>query len=330
MADKSLDWQCPNPSCINHTKMVFGSKSSCPSCGSTPGQAAGAVKPEPGMPQLMDAPAKDANDWQCINPDCINHTKMVFGRHVSCPSCGTARSAQKPGDWLCPNPSCINNKNCVFGKKPICPNCGSPKPPPKLGGRAMQRSASLPPMLPGNMMMGGCRPQFGMLRPPFQRPLMMPSMQPMGMMPFGAAAAGKGQGKGASDWQCPNTECINHRRMVFGKNATCPSCGSPKVTAPPMMMPQMPQSSGRPGDWQCPNPECQNHRRMVFARHDTCPQCGSDKPEGGAVPHGNPGDWQCPNAECINHTRMVFARKTECPQCGCPREDAARSRSPYR
>merc|ERR1719401_426892 len=27
------DWACPNPECMNHHAMVFGSKTSCPVCG---------------------------------------------------------------------------------------------------------------------------------------------------------------------------------------------------------------------------------------------------------------------------------------------------------
>jgi hypothetical protein len=30
------------------------------------------------------------------------------------------------------------------------------------------------------------------------------------------------------DWQCPNTECINNKKMVFAKNESCPQCGEIK------------------------------------------------------------------------------------------------------
>merc|ERR1719277_727027 len=30
------------------------------------------------------------------------------------------------------------------------------------------------------------------------------------------------------DWQCPNTACINHTKMVFASKTMCPKCGTPK------------------------------------------------------------------------------------------------------
>ena len=62
-------------------------------------------------------------DWQCPNVECINHTKYVFGKHASCPSCGQPRNPKTVGDWLCPNPSCVNSRNSVFGKHQSCPKC---------------------------------------------------------------------------------------------------------------------------------------------------------------------------------------------------------------
>ncbi|CAJ1358774.1 unnamed protein product [Effrenium voratum] len=86
-------------------------KASCPQCGSakvdTPLQAFALkqdlIRPAPSFrprmeTQQMQIPfmqsdfGGNGNDWQCPNTECINNTKMVFGKHSSCPSCGTARS----------------------------------------------------------------------------------------------------------------------------------------------------------------------------------------------------------------------------------------------
>merc|ERR1711924_416785 len=98
----------------------------------------------------------------------------------------------------------------------------------------------------------------------------------------GAAKGGFGR---AGDWQCPNTECLNHHKMVFGKNDSCPACGASKPLGGII------SGHGNPGDWQCPNADCINHTKMVFAKNDTCPKCFAAKPEGGArarsrSPHG--------------------------------------------
>lgn len=33
------------------------------------------------------------------------------------------------------------------------------------------------------------------------------------------------------DWQCPNSNCANHLRFVFGSKVACPLCGAPKPEA---------------------------------------------------------------------------------------------------
>lgn len=143
------DWLCPNMTCINATKGVFGRHPACPKCG--------CCKP---------------GDWRCPNGQCINHSKMVFAKNTVCPKCGFAKpgtpAAHKqqmqaatdamsmgyagparggpgpagraasgaPTDWRCPDPSCINNKRMVFGKHPNCPQCGAEKPAaPARGGK---------------------------------------------------------------------------------------------------------------------------------------------------------------------------------------------------
>jgi len=367
MEQRPTDWQCPNTSCMNHMKMVFGTKTHCPKCGTANGEdfheggggGGGFARAETGM-QGGDMPG----DWMCPNTNCINNSKLVFGKNSACPKCGTARNAKMPGDWRCPNAKCSNHTNMVFASKPSCPKCGSPRP--------------------GTM------------------------GQPMGRMPQPALASfpgaampvmQQGQLGRPDDWQCPNASCLNHSKMVFGKNASCPKCGSPKPAGSPLMggalgalmqgmgmmggmsQPMQPiqpmqmiqpvhqQQQLKPGDWQCPDPSCLNHGKMVFGKHASCPKCGMPKPDvspmmggamgslmqsmgmnmggmgmGGAMaapmPRGrggsNPGDWRCPNADCQNHRTMVFAKHQSCPKCGTEKPfmgfDAGsmdRSRSPH-
>lgn len=247
------DWPCPTPTCVNHTKLVFGSKATCPKCGASrddPQQALSVQpavgdeqqpKPESGM-QGGDMPG----DWQCPNQSCINHTKMVFGKRSACPSCGTARNAKQPGDWQCPNPQCLNHSNTVFASKLACPKCGSPRPgsfAPVLQLPAVRAPAAAAAYAPANGGGGGGGH-------------------------WGASAAGGQPG----DWQCPDPSCMNNKKMVFGKNATCPKCGAPRESA------ACSQGGSNPGDWQCPNADCLNHRNKVFAKHNCCPSCGSEKP----------------------------------------------------
>mmetsp|Transcript_4521 Transcript_4521/g.9090 ORF Transcript_4521/g.9090 Transcript_4521/m.9090 type:complete len:313 (-) Transcript_4521:77-1015(-) len=292
------DWQCPNEQCINHTKMVFASKTTCPKCG--------ASKDDPpmdmgfmgmGMDSMgMDGPRAEKgmqggdmpDDWQCPNQTCINHTKMVFGKRTSCPSCGTARNATRPGDWQCPNQQCVNNRNTVFGSKLTCPKCGTPRPggggaPPARGG-AMGPG---PGALPGVAALQNMRHQ---LPPAVQGALnaLPPQIQSLlGLADnggCGGGGGGGGHGGQMGDWQCPNVQCMNNRKMVFAKNASCPKCGSAKPA------PGKGGGGGKgkgggggtdPGDWECPNPECLNSRNKVFAKHSNCPKCGSEKPDDG-------------------------------------------------
>mmetsp|Transcript_111233 Transcript_111233/g.346719 ORF Transcript_111233/g.346719 Transcript_111233/m.346719 type:complete len:290 (+) Transcript_111233:90-959(+) len=228
-------------------------------------------KAEKGM-QGGDMP----DDWQCPNTTCINHTKMVFGKRPSCPSCGTARNAKQPGDWQCPNTQCVNNRNTVFASKPSCPKCGAPRPGSFAGPPAFRNAPSRgapPPALPAFHNMRGPLPPavhsaLAALPPQIQSLL--------GMRPelSGGSAAGGAPG----DWRCPNAQCINNRKMVFAKNAACPKCGAPKPSG-------RTQGGANPGDWECPNPECLNSRNKVFAKHSACPACGTEKPADG-VPRG--------------------------------------------
>jgi len=261
--------------------MVFGSKAICPKCGSPRDEpthfelqsagygdssAAGGLeqpKPEKGM-QGGDMP----DDWACPNAGCINHIKMVFGKRSSCPSCGTARNAKQPGDWQCPNLQCLNHRNTVFASKMACPKCGAPRPgafAPVVSAPALR---SLAPALPPAPPMRAALPALAMngalgaLAGPLSQLL---ALRADLALPSGSSAS-------PGDWRCPNTACMNHRRMVFAKNATCPKCGALKETA-------RSQGGANPGDWQCPNPDCINSRNKVFAKHPSCPACGMEKPE---------------------------------------------------
>jgi len=311
--ERPTDWQCPNESCVNHTRMVFGSKAECPKCGASkddiydggyqepqmrrsapPSRSFVAMKvlPErevvPGgyrvapmargredryheepLPERGMVGGDMEDDWACPDANCINHTKMVFGKKASCPACGTARNAKTPGDWLCPNTECVNSRNTVFASKMSCPKCGTQKP---LFGNSKSRPSVAPAPSPRAMTVSvrplPVRSQTGARAP--SRPVPMPRVQ---MAPVVSGAPGA-----PGDWQCPNSDCLNHKRMVFGKNDACPKCGAEKP---------VPRGRGGRGgsfaeDWQCPTPDCQNHRNKVFAKHQSCPQCGAEKPNGRA------------------------------------------------
>lgn len=298
MAEKPPDWQCPTPSCINHLKMVFGTKIACPKCGANRDdpvvqvEAEGGIRPEKGM-QGGDMP----HDWQCPNEQCKNNTKMVFGKHLSCPACGTARNAAKPGDWLCPNVSCQNHKNTVFASKIQCPRCGTPRPGT---GMALPQMRMMGPQVMGGRAGQAQMPQVIIAQPGPGGTLQL-DLRALTTLLGGAAAGGITLAGAApnGDWQCPNTLCVNHSKMVFAKNQTCPKCGSAKAAAAaaPQMVSIAPMGmkmagvmggmvgkGGRgpqPGDWKCPNAECVNHKNHVFAKHTSCPSCGSEKPAGG-------------------------------------------------
>merc|ERR1719265_1709905 len=173
--------------------MVFGRHDICPSCG-TPKSAGGG-----------GGGGERPGDWPCPNLDCLNSTKMVFGHHDACPKCGAPKpdpNGSQDGDWACPNVSCINAVKMVFGRNESCPKCGSRKP--RRGGE--------------RRLAGGMRPSAYMdpgmfAQPMFARPTFAPQVSH-----FGSGQPG--------DWQCSNQDCINHTRLVFGKNESCPSCGT--------------------------------------------------------------------------------------------------------
>jgi len=274
--ERAPDWSCPNVSCVNSTKMVFGSKANCPKCGSgQPGAEGsyggcggcggyGAVPVQPDYSSLGAAggpvPQRGMQggdmdtDWSCSKTDCINHTKMVFGKKASCPSCGTARHAKNPGDWTCPNDSCVNSRNTVFGSKQSCPKCGTPKPASFRNGgiRTAVVIQAQPAMQYYQPRQGGGG--YGAPAPPMYH---YPAAPPVNTSQNG-------------DWECPDVSCINHRKLVFGKNETCPKCNSAK--------PAQRGRGAKDGDWPCPNTDCKNNRNNVFGKHESCPQCGEAKP----------------------------------------------------
>lgn len=216
-------------------------------------------------PAPQYAPARKAvapgearpDDWQCSNTDCINHTKLVFGRHDSCPSCGAAKDAKKEGDWQCPNPNCQNHRSNVFASKTHCPKCYAPRP---CGRHGVQQTGYMPPMQQ-------MQPMHIQMHAPMHTP--RAAMVPMFV---GKGGGGKGKSGAAGDWKCPDTNCINHTKLVFGRHESCPKCGCQK--------PEPGQAQARAGDWQCPNEECLNHTKMVFGTKDSCPKCGAANPDG--------------------------------------------------
>jgi len=285
MGEQPNDWQCPSPYCVNHSRMVFGSKANCPKCGAARDEPEPqaqhhaswdqyAQPPEPPMAEPVKAEkgmqgGDMPDDWQCPNTGCINHTRLVFGKRSSCPSCGTARNAKQPGDWQCPNPQCLNHRNTVFASKPSCPKCGAPRPgtftaPPPVSMPYVQQ----PPPRPSALrfaLNGGGLPALPS-QPPFDATYALKS----------AVAASLLGGGAPGDWRCPNVNCINNRKMVFAKNSACPKCGAPREVVPTRV-----QGSVNPGDWACPNVDCLNHRNKVFAKHSSCPSCGAAKLEDG-------------------------------------------------
>jgi len=166
------DWHCPNAACKNHTgNVVYGSKSSCPLCGTdkpaAPVMAATAAaqfmanqyrqyNPAPMAPMGKGA---RPGDWNCPNPSCKNHVdNVVYGSKDICPLCATPKPTgveqmaarappaagrpipnMRPGDWHCPNPSCKNHTaNIIYASKTQCPLCNTPSP--ALDGRVRSRS----------------------------------------------------------------------------------------------------------------------------------------------------------------------------------------------
>lgn len=250
---RAPDWQCPNPGCVNHSRMVFGSKMACPQCGMPKPEDSPGVK----LQEQLFQPVSQVSQARQVNQEAA-YAGLYGAKGDSAYGVGPPE-----GDWQCPNSGCVNSRNMVFGSKTSCPRCGTPRP--TLG---LVKTAGRPQV-----------PQVAQVAQVAQSPAIQYLPLPVTMAPqFGleslksfnmAAAAGMMANVNGrpGDWQCPNRECVNHKRMVFAKNDTCPQCGSAKPG----------RGGANPQDWQCPNTECQNHRNFVFAKHEMCPRCGQSK-----------------------------------------------------
>ena len=264
------DWQCPNSSCANHLRFVFGSKVACPLCGAPKPEAHATLKAasqealsafDPAKPLLAGTLIADSGDWQCPNSNCVNSRNMVFASKSHCPKCGT------------PKP----RSNAAFSRSHGV-STGTAVPTSILGLTATPATTSAVP----NAVVAAQLLQYGLPLP------YLPMTSQLGVTSF-------------------------------------PTVGSLATQTD-----GLPGGLSRPGDWQCPNEACVNHKRLVFAKKDQCPQCGSARPGRGGA---NPQDWQCPNAECQNHRNYVFAKHEMCPRCGSARDPSLgrpRSRSPLR
>lgn len=220
--------------------MVFGTKTQCPQCGASKG------------PETLQTAGVSGNIMSQMNqmkqyPSFQEAPHDIFSAPFGGGTSG-AGATSREGDWHCPNPGCVNSTNLVFGSKDACPRCGTPKPGEKPAAKPTAAVSAL---------------QY----------LPLPnSMSPLDITAFNIATTMMAHLSGRpGDWQCPNRECVNHKRMVFAKNETCPQCGSAKPSQVGL------KGGGNPHDWQCPNSECQNHRNYVFAKHEMCPRCGTSK-----------------------------------------------------
>lgn len=271
------DWQCPNTQCLNHTKMVFGTKATCPKCGFSRDQqySNGGFpngKADKGM-QGGDMPG----DWACPNGNCQNSHKLVFAKHTSCPMCGTARNAKQPGDWQCPNKMCVNSTNTVFASKVACPKCGTSRPGSAQGLAGMGGQQPMPGN-PGDWQCPDptCTNHRRMV---FAKHDMCPICTrakpagggaPVHMGNVVAAATSIGNALGGSVPQ------MNIQQVLMALAAN--TAGGAAGAGPAMGGMRKTRGGQNPGDWSCPNPDCLNHTNSVFAKHASCPKCGADKP----------------------------------------------------
>jgi len=233
-----------------------------------------------------------AGDWQCVNPECINHSKypenFVYGSKVNCPKCGTGKTAHRAGDWCCPNQQCVNHTNTVYGSKPNCSKCGMARPAKNAKG--VNANAAPPP------------------------PPSIPSSRP-----------GDWHCPNSS---CKN----HSANVVFANKSACPFCGTAKpaaLAAVGAAAVQVPRPPPPQISFQTIQP-MQFH--PVFAQYmpTAAPELRTPKSTGSAAGGGTyggnkqkrPGDWHCSNPECKNHTEnFVYANKTSCPLCQSPKPE---------
>lgn len=88
-----------------------------------------------------------AEDWQCPNKGCKNHSRCFFGSKPQCPICSATREAGDwtcSADWQCPNAECRNHHQLVCGSKDSCYLRGSRRPPPERTPSPVAAPAAAP------------------------------------------------------------------------------------------------------------------------------------------------------------------------------------------
>jgi len=150
--------------------------------------------------------------------------QMAHGGAVN-PGPTMSAAGGNPGDWQCPNTSCKNHFGMVFASKAFCPLCGTGRP-------GLNNGAGMGPPQ-GGLIFDGVqwRPMGGPAVGPAQGGFPMQQggfpMQQGGMPLQQNSFWGDSRDRG-QDWPCPNTECMNHTKMVFGTKDSCPRCGAIK------------------------------------------------------------------------------------------------------
>lgn len=235
----------------------------------------------PGVPGQAEP-----GDWACPNTACVNHTRMVFRKKASCPSCGTPKNAMTPGDWQCPNTACVNSRSFVFNSKSSCPKCGSPRPEGSGLAMAGMNFGAFGGVPVAAMPFGG----YGGGSPSVQAAAagITATLQPGGGVKIdwsNVPTQANWSPAGGNDWVCPTPDCVNHKWMVYGKHESCPKCGvaRPAEAVQRSIPTHSPTGShftagDNPLDWNCPNPGCCNHKNKVFAKHAICPKCFTPRP----------------------------------------------------
>ena len=132
------------------------------------------------------------------------------------------------------------------------------------------------------------------------------------------------------DWQCPDSRCINHTRLVFTRKTNCPKCGTPKPSATLWAAASGPGFTTPTGVlFLSLNKVAAPVASMVKVASLAAAAAAGDVPI--ALQHATRDDWQCPTKDCRNHSRLVFGRHLACPICHAPRavvEQAVESSSP--
>lgn len=259
----------------------------------------------------------EKGDWQCMNPDCINHERwpssFVYGSKVNCPKCGTGKTAQRVGDWNCPNTQCVNHHNCVYSSKAACQRCGTPKP--LMGGVpgiVLGFGIPVPNSRPGDWHCANpeCKnhtknivfssktacPICGMAKP------VTPQMAHV----FPQQHVHVQQVQVQHVQQMPQVQHMQHMPHM------------PHIQQLPQQVvqqvPQM-QMSVPPMEYQAETPL---YEQLPFGENLNF--TGGLVQRVGGRPSTRPGDWHCADPTCKNFSEnVVFANKTHCPVCGKPK-----------